>query len=74
MNVFYVPNLKKNLLSVRKLEMFNIRIVFEDSKVKLFDKNKLIGLGIRNNLYELSFKILNNECLHLEKEDENLML
>lgn len=57
-NVFYIPNLRKNLLSVRKLEMFNISVVFEKGKVKLFNKNRLIGLGLRNNLYEISFKVL----------------
>lgn len=73
-NVFYIPNLRKNLLFVRKLEMFNISVVFEKGKVKLFDKNRLIGLGLRNNLYEISFKVLKNECLNIDKEDEKLKL
>lgn len=41
-NVFYVPNLRKNLLSVRRLEMFNISVIFEKDKIKLFDGNRLV--------------------------------
>lgn len=52
-NVFYVPNLRKNLLSVKKLEMSNIKVVFENGCVKLFREQSLIGLGYRNNLYEI---------------------
>jgi len=46
------------LLSVKKLEMFNIKVVFEKGKVKLFDENRLIDLGLRSNLYEISFKVI----------------
>ncbi|KAK9659694.1 hypothetical protein QE152_g41626, partial [Popillia japonica] len=41
-NVLYVPNLRRNLLSVKKLEMSNIKVTFENARVKLIDKdNKL---------------------------------
>lgn len=63
-NVLYVPHLRKNLLSVKRLEMSNIKVVFENSQVKLYDKqNELIGIGHRNRLYEIAFKIVKTECL-----------
>lgn len=66
-NVFYVPQLRKNLLSVKKLEMMNIKVIFENCKVKLMDKNnRLLGIGKRTNLYEISFKLLSSECLNVE--------
>lgn len=54
--------------------MFNISVVFERGKVKLFDGKRLIGLGNRSNLYEISFKVLKNECLYINKENEELKL
>ncbi|KAK9739250.1 GAG-pre-integrase domain [Popillia japonica] len=34
-NVLYVPNLRKNLMSVRRLEVNNIKVVFENGKVSV---------------------------------------
>lgn len=73
-NVLYVPNLRKNLLSVRKLEMYDMKVVFENGKVKLLNGKILIGIGSRNNLYEISFKVLRSECLNIEIEDEKTKL
>lgn len=36
-NVLYVPNLKRNLLSVKRLEMANIKIIFGNEKVSLYN-------------------------------------
>lgn len=73
-NVFYVPELRKNLLSVKKLEMSNIKIVFEKGQVKLFKNQDLIALGKRDRLYEISFKLMNKQCLNVEIENEDTKL
>ncbi|KRT79525.1 hypothetical protein AMK59_7638 [Oryctes borbonicus] len=63
-NVFYVPNLRRNLLSVKRLGQAEIKVVFDSNEVKLYSKTrKLIGIGHRDNLYEISFKVTNNECV-----------
>lgn len=51
-NVFYVPKLCKNLLSVKKLETSKINIIqFQNGEVKLKDKNnRLLGVGYRKNI------------------------
>lgn len=73
-NVLYVPNLRKNLLSVKKLEMSNMKVIFENGFVKLFDKNmKQIAIGERKNLYELSFDVKNLQCLNVENINNDFM-
>lgn len=73
-NVFYVPNLRKNLLSVRRLEIENIKIIFNDGEVSLYSENNLVGIGKRNTLYEIRFQVDYSECLNTETENENLKL
>ena len=46
-NVLLVPNLEFNLLSVRKLEMIGLKIVFENGKGNIYNKNKLIAVAHR---------------------------
>uniref|UniRef100_A0A1Y1L115 Retrovirus-related Pol polyprotein from transposon TNT 1-94 n=1 Tax=Photinus pyralis TaxID=7054 RepID=A0A1Y1L115_PHOPY len=75
MNVFYVPNLRKNLLSVKKLEVAGVKVIFEHGLVKLIqDKHGLIGLGRRNNLYEISFEVINNYCQNVTVENNDFKL
>lgn len=69
-NAFYVPNLRKNLLSVKQLEMANIKIVFNNGQVCLYHENNLIGVGHRSNLYEIKFTVDKNECSNTEVENE----
>lgn len=73
-NVFYVPTLRKNLLSVKRLEMADIKVLFDNGQVKLFLEHELIGIGNRNNLYEIKFKLIYPESLNIETENENLKL
>lgn len=70
-NVLYVPSLRKNLLSVKRLGMCNIKVVFENDEVKLFYNDNMIGIGYRNNLYEIAFEIVKGECLDASIETSN---
>lgn len=74
-NVLYVPQLRKNLLSVKRLEMCKVKVVFENAEVKLYDDTgELIGTGFRNNLYEIVFKVIKNECLNANVENSIMSL
>jgi len=73
-NVLYVSNLRRNLLSVKKLKMHDIKLVIEKGKVQLFNGKDIIGIEVRNNLYEISFKVVRNECLNIEAENEETRL
>lgn len=73
-NVFYVPTSRKNLLSVKRLGKAGIKVVFNDSNVKLYKDTNLIGLGNLKNLYDISFRVEYNECLNIETEYEQTKL
>ena len=72
--VLYVPNLRRNLLSVKKLEISEIKTIFENGQVKLVKNERLIGIGYRSNLYVITFKLIKNECLNVECENETARL
>lgn len=42
-NVLYVPELKHNLVSVRRLEMLGLKIIFENNKATISKGDKIIG-------------------------------
>lgn len=73
-NVLFVPELRHNLLSVKKLEMSQIKVVFENAQVRLYQRNKLINIGSRNNLYEVEFGILKKQCLNSENKNDKTKL
>ena len=54
--------------------MANIKVIFENGKVSLYNKGKLIGIGDRGNLYEISFKAKGIEALNVESENELVKL
>lgn len=73
-NVLFVPNLRRNLLSIKRLELSNIKVIFENGKVLLYKENNLLGIGKRDKLYEISFELNRSECLNIEVHNENLKL
>lgn len=50
-NVFYIPKLKNNLLSIGKLQQKNLAVVFMDDRCKVYHKEKglIITSVMRNN-------------------------
>lgn len=52
--------------------MCDMKVVFENGKVQLINGQRLIGVEIKNNLYEISFQVLRNECLDIQVEDEKI--
>ena len=73
-NVLYVPTLRRNLLSVKRLEMASVKVVFNNGQVKLYNNEGLLGIGYRKNLYEIAFKVRNAESLTIESEDQEIKL
>ncbi|KAF2889798.1 hypothetical protein ILUMI_16375, partial [Ignelater luminosus] len=72
-NVLHVPELRRNLLSVKKLEINGMTVKFENGKVKLLNKNgDCFGSGKRDKLYEIEFKVEKLGCYETEIENEEL--
>jgi hypothetical protein len=62
-NVLVVPNLEFNLLSVRRLEMNGLKIIFENGNGNIFKNDELVAVAHRKEkLYELAFKLPDVEC------------
>ena len=73
-NVFYIPNLRRNLLSVKRLVSADVKVIFENGILKLEHKNKIISVGKMNNLYEVKFKRVKYEAMNVEYELEESSL
>lgn len=61
-------------MSVKKLQQAGVKVTFENSEVKLIKNKNLIGLGKRENLYEISFSLDFNESLNVENISNDLFL
>ena len=73
--VFYVPNLNRNLLSVKQLRKNGLGVAFEGDHVYCYNSNgKLYFIGYLNNLYQMDFKLPEHECLLIEKQNPELLL
>ncbi|KAF2879964.1 hypothetical protein ILUMI_26209 [Ignelater luminosus] len=72
-NVLHVPELRRNLLSVKKLKMNGMTVKLENGEVKLLNKNgDCFGSGKRDKLYEIEFKVGKLGCYETEIENEEL--
>lgn len=72
-NVLYVPELKQNLLSVKRLEKLGHKLIFESGKVNIYLHGKLIAEGFRDTLYKLKLYFDNSEC-YANHTEENIKL
>lgn len=65
-NVLYIPDARVNLLSVRKMEMAGLKVVFADGVVSIERDSEVIAVGERRGkLYELDF--------HRERPTESVL-
>ena len=54
-DVYYVPDLDGNILSVSYLAEFNLEVTFRHDSCRILDKNQVVGKGYkRNSLYLLA--------------------
>ena len=71
-DVLYVPQLKGNLISVRKLTDKELTVVFENEECQIMKDNKLLACAtLHNGLYELNssecalMSVDNTACIHV---------
>ncbi|KAI5402444.1 hypothetical protein KIW84_050167 [Lathyrus oleraceus] len=71
--VYYVPNLKANILSLGQLTEKGYSILMEDRNLQLKDKTgrlvALVEIG-KNRMYKLNLKSIREKCLHVNVEDQ----
>ena len=54
-DIYYVPNLDRNLLSVSYLAKFNLEVTFGHDSCRILDGNQMVGKGYKwNSLYLLA--------------------
>ena len=71
-NVLYLPELDKNLLSVRAMANLGANVMFEDGMCRITRNCKLLAVGeLRGKLYVL--KIIQNERLNIAREESSLV-
>nr|GEW16119.1 zinc finger, CCHC-type [Tanacetum cinerariifolium] len=64
-NVYYIPNLKSNILSLGQLTEIGCKVIMDGNKLTLYDKNKLLMKVERskNRLYSIRLQIEAPICL-----------
>nr|GFC19731.1 zinc finger, CCHC-type [Tanacetum cinerariifolium] len=70
--VYYIPNLKSNLLSLRQFTEIGCKVVMEDDKLQLYDMDNKIFMKVtrqRNRLYKASLRIGTSVCLLANLKD-----
>lgn len=73
-NVYYVPELRKNLLSVAKIESNGYRIEFLNGKVRVYKYDQLTMIGNNEgSLYTIQMQILKDECNLSNSHDDQVM-
>lgn len=74
LDVLWIPNIcEEGLVSLGVLTERGFKVELEGRKLKVFDKNKIILVGVRgpNNLYSLKIKV-NTEVAHIAVESLKL--
>ncbi|GKB92074.1 zinc finger, CCHC-type containing protein [Tanacetum coccineum] len=71
-HVYYIPSLKRNLLSLGQFTEIGCKVVMEDDKLQLYDMDNKIFLEVmrqRNRLYKASIRIGTPVCLLANLKD-----
>lgn len=72
-NVYYVPELRKNLLSVSKIESHGYRVEFLNGKVRVYKYDLMTMIGnSEGSLYTIQMQILKDECNFSVKHDNQV--
>ena len=75
-DVFYVPGLTQNLLSVGQLIQKNYKVIFDDDKCNIIDKRKGQIISIKmapNKVFPLFMPFGQNNALKCENMDESIL-
>ena len=72
-NVLYLPELKRNLLSVQAMTKLGATVVFEGNECRISKDSRLVGIGImQGKLYML--KVVPEEYVNVAKNNPNMEL
>ena len=75
-DVYYVPNLKSNILSMGQLMEKGYSVLMKDRVLYLKDKSDRLIARVemkKNRMYKLDLKIVQERCLKLDVKDEAMM-
>nr|KYP43697.1 Retrovirus-related Pol polyprotein from transposon TNT 1-94 [Cajanus cajan] len=75
-NVYYVPELKNNILSMGQMMEKGNSVLMKDRVLYLKDKHDRLIARVemkKNRMYKLELNILQNKCLKLDVKDEAMM-
>ena len=60
-----MPEFKENLISLSTIERNGYKVVLDDGKCRVYDKNILILEGYRNrNLYQIVHNVIPEKCFN----------
>nr|GEZ73289.1 zinc finger, CCHC-type [Tanacetum cinerariifolium] len=65
-DVYYIPNLKRNILSLGQLTKIGCKVIMDGNKLTLYDKNKWLLMKVersKNRLYSIKLQIEAPICL-----------
>nr|GEY21628.1 zinc finger, CCHC-type [Tanacetum cinerariifolium] len=65
-DVYYIPNLKSNILSLGQLTEIGCKVIMDGNKLTLYDKNKRLLMKVersKNRLYSIRLQIEEPICL-----------
>jgi len=74
--VYYVPDLKSNILSMGQLMEKGYSVLMKDRVLYLKDKSDRLIAQVemkKNRMYKLDLKIVQERCLKLDVKDEAMM-
>jgi len=74
--VYYVPDLKSNILSMGQLMEKGYSVLMKDRVLYLKDKSDRLIVQVemkKNRMYKLDLKIVQVRCLKLDMKDEDMM-
>ena len=75
-DVYYVPDLKTNILSMSQLMEKGYSVLMKDRVLYLKDKSDRLIARVemkKNRMYKLDLKIVQERCLKLDVKDEAMM-
>lgn len=71
-NVYYVPELRKNSLSVPKIESNGFKVTFYEGRVEIYKNDQLVMLGRANgNLYSIEMEVEQQSCYNSTEDNDS---
>ncbi|CAJ2675758.1 unnamed protein product [Trifolium pratense] len=70
--VYYIPGLKTNLLSIGQIQQKNVTIIFKNDTCKLYHDDRgllFVSHMSANRMYTLNAAVITPKCLKVSKED-----